>query len=162
ADDPVARKITDYTWRLDGAGYRDEFTSVWIVETATGKTKRITAPTYNVESAAWSPDGKHIAFVADMSPEAALEETPKVWTLPVAGNGRLASGRDLNLTNSTYGDFQAGDVLGPPPLQIIDEDKILALVAHKGETHPYRFGVRGDVEALAQPEATCVAIATGG
>ena len=210
SDDPVARRITDYTWRLDGAGYRDEFTSVWIVETATGKTKRITAPTYNVESAAWSPDGRHIAFVADMSPEAALEETPKVWTLPVnsngakptqvaqlqgavfavawapsrdiafmgidkphtpwwanqelhvAGKGRLASGRDLNLTNGTYGDFQDGDVLGAPPLQIIDEDNILALVAHKGETHPYRFGVRGDVEALAQPEATCVAIATGG
>src|SRR5205814_2035235 len=75
-------------WRTTFKGGRpDQLTSVWIVETATGKTKRITAPTYNVESAAWSPDGKHIAFVADMTPEAALEETPKVWTLPVNGNG---------------------------------------------------------------------------
>jgi dipeptidyl aminopeptidase/acylaminoacyl peptidase len=209
ADDPVARKIRDYTWRFDGAGYRDEFTSAWFVEIATGKARRITAPTYNVESAAWSPDGKHIAFAADLRPEAALEETPEVWTLPVqgtvqpqhvaklqgavfavawaplpeiafmgidkphtpwwadmelhvAGKGRIAAGRGLNPTNSTYGDFQDGDVLGPPPLQVIDKENILALVAHKGESHPYRFGVRGDVEALARPEATCVAIATGG
>src|SRR5260370_42571187 len=30
ADDPIARRIRDYTWKIDGGGYRDEFTSVWI------------------------------------------------------------------------------------------------------------------------------------
>src|SRR5438270_10852348 len=102
-----------------------------------------------------------------MTPEAALEETPRVWTLPangngakptqvaqlqgavfavawapsndiafmgidkphtpwwanqelhVAGKGRLASGRDRTLTNSTYGDFQDRHVLRPAPWQII-------------------------------------------
>lgn len=211
-DDPIARRITDYTWRFDGVGYRDEHTSVWIVEIATGKAKRITAPTYNVESAAWSPDGKHIAFVADMRPEAALEELSALWTVEAQadkqprqvaqlpggvftatwapsqqiaylGNGkphqpwwadmelhvaqegqtrRLAADRHLHVTNSTYGDFQDGEVLAPPAPQWLDQQNLVALVAHKGEAHPYRFGTNGDVEALAQPEAIGLAIATGG
>src|SRR5437870_13068529 len=31
-DDPTARQIRDYTWRFDGLGVRDEFTSVWITD----------------------------------------------------------------------------------------------------------------------------------
>jgi dipeptidyl aminopeptidase/acylaminoacyl peptidase len=211
-DDPIARVIRDYTWRFDGAGYLDEFTSAWIVDTATGKARRITAPTYNVIAAAWSPDGKRIAFAADMRPEAALEEAPQLWTIPVEGSHkpapaaqlkggvftvawapspeiaftgidkadtpwwadgelhladgegkqrRLAPDRGLNVDNPTYGDFQDNEVLGPPSLQWGGKDSVLALVAHRGETHPYRFGRNGDVEALAKPEAICIAIATG-
>src|SRR4029077_21294270 len=43
-----------------------------------------------------------------------------------------------------------------------DRQNLVALVAHRGESHPYRFEKNGEVEALAQPEATCLAIATGG
>ncbi|TME35650.1 MAG: hypothetical protein E6I61_16775, partial [Chloroflexi bacterium] len=63
ADDPTARRIRDYTWRFDGVGIRDEFTSAWIADVDGGKPTRITAPAYNVDAAVWSPDGKHIAFL---------------------------------------------------------------------------------------------------
>jgi len=56
ADDPTARRIRDYTWRADGVGTRDEFTSVCVIDEEGGKPRRLTAPTYNVECAAWSPD----------------------------------------------------------------------------------------------------------
>ena len=81
-DDPIARRISDYTWRLDGAGYRDEFTSVWLIDAAGGKAARLTAPAYDVLAASWSPDGKHIAFVADLRKEAAVMEFPELWSLP--------------------------------------------------------------------------------
>jgi dipeptidyl aminopeptidase/acylaminoacyl peptidase len=81
ADDPTARRIRDYTWRLDGVGVRDEFTSAWIVDEQGGKPRRITAPTYNVQAAAWSPDGTQIAFIGDLSETAGLEERGAVWTI---------------------------------------------------------------------------------
>src|SRR6266851_1315771 len=84
-DDPTARRIRDYTWRIDGAGYRDEHTSVCIVDPAAGKPWRLTDPSYNVEAAAWSPDGKHIAFTADMSKDAGLMEASSVWTVRADG-----------------------------------------------------------------------------
>ena len=206
-DDPIARRIRDYTWRFDGVGIRDEFMSVWVTDVDDPKPARITAPTYNVDAAAWSPDGAHIAFLADRSESAGLEEIDAVWTIPTEGgeprqvarlNGgivnlawapgnkvaflgtdqpgspgwadlelhvddrRLAADRHLNIQVTSYGDYQDGELFGPPPLMWQDEKHVIALVSHHGYAHPYRFGVDGKVEALATPEAACGAVATGG
>jgi dipeptidyl aminopeptidase/acylaminoacyl peptidase len=211
ADDPTARRIRDYTWRADGVGIRDEFTSVWIVDEQGGKPRRVTAPTYNVEGAAWSPDGKHVAFIADLSETAGLEERGALWTIPaekgdprklasldgrvsnlawspskqiafvgtsrpdLAGwadielhvvDGqkarRLAADRHLNISVTSYGDYQDAENFGPPPVTWEDETHVLGLVSSRGCSHPYRFGLDGTVEALAEPETICCAIATGG
>ena len=212
-DDPVARRIRDYTWRMDGVGYRDEFTSIWETQISGGKPRRITEPTYNVEAAAWSPDGQNIAFVADRRPEAALDEYPSLWEIssteidsspqqiavlkgavvnvtwaPTARIGFLGidkerapgwanvdlyfidgartqlvgAGRDLNIQNSSYGDYMDGENFGLPPLVSLDGQHVVGLVAHKGFSHPYSFGVDGEVAALAEPDAVCVAIGAGG
>jgi acylaminoacyl-peptidase len=211
ADDPTARRIRDYTWRADGVGIRDEFTSVWIIDKQGGKPRRLTAATYNVECAAWSPDGKRIAFIADLSETAGLEELGAVWTISaeqgdptkaaslggsvfnlawapskqiafvgtsrpdLAGwadielhvaDGqkarRLAADRHLNISVTSYGDFHDAENMGPPPLTWEDGTHVLGLVSSRGCSHPYRFGTDGTVTALAEPEAVCSAIATGG
>lgn len=211
-DDPTARRIRDYTWRIDGAGFRDEHISVCIVDLAAGKPWRLTDPAYNVEAAAWSPDGKHVAFAADMGKDRGLREVSSVWTLRADGRSgprrvyspksgvynlawtpsshiaflcvdkpgqpgwadvelhvsdgdatrRLAADRHLNISVTSYGDFQDGENSGPPPVLWEDEDSVLALVGHRGHSHPFRFGIDGTVEALAEPEAVCIAIAAGG
>ncbi len=209
SDDPIARRIRDYTWRMDGVGFRDEFTSVWVADLAGGAPRRVTEPTYNVEAAAWSPDGKRIAFVADRRPNAALDEYPTLWVvsaspaasepeemavlkgavvnvawapsddlyflgidqerapgwanfqLHVAGDGRsrqIAQERDITLQNSSYGDYMDGESFGLPPLVAFDKMHVLGLVSHAGSAHPYRFGADGEVTALAEPDAVCVAI----
>lgn len=212
--DPIARRIRDYTWRIDGGGYRDEFTSAWVVDVAGGKPARLTAPTYEVAAARWSPDGKRLVVLADLRPEAALHEYQSLWTLPASGAARtrparlaalsgsihnmawapsrhvaflgnshagapgwanvdlylvdgkdvrqLAGRRDLNIWNTTYGDFEDPEQFGLPPVLWLDEENVLALVASRGSAHPYRFGVDGSVEALAEEDMVCSAIATGG
>jgi acylaminoacyl-peptidase len=211
ADDPTARRIRDYTWRADGVGIRDEFTSIWIADEQGGKPRRVAAPTYNVEGAAWSPDGKHIAFIADLSETAGLEERGALWTVPaeqgdpekvasldgcvfnlawspsqqiafvgtsrpdLAGWGdielhvaygqnvrQLAADRHLNISITSYGDFQDAENFGPSPVLWEDEKHVLGLVSYHGCSHPYRFGLDGTVVALAEPDAICSAIATGG
>lgn len=212
AEDPIARRIRDYSWKLDGAGYRDEFTSVWVVDVEGGKPARLTAPTYNVGGACWSPDGKHIAFLADLGEDAGLLEYPALWSLPTKpgkeqpvrlaslpgsidvvawapirhpvflGNSQpnspgwanldlyvsegstprqLAAGRDLNIWNTTYGDFMDDEQFAPA-LCSLDQDHVVGLVVHRGSSHPYAFGLDGNVEALAQDDVVCNAIATGG
>jgi acylaminoacyl-peptidase len=212
-EDPVARRIRDYTWRLDGVGYRDEFTSAWVVELAGGEPRRVTAPSYNVESAAWSPDGKRIAFLADRRPEAAVEEFASLWVvdsdaanaepeqkatlkgaivnlawapseaigflgvdkerapgwanielhvLDGARARQLAADRDLNIQNSSYGDYMDVEHFGLPPLVALEGRRFLGLVAHRGASHPYRFGADGEVTALAEPDADCLCIAAAG
>ena len=211
-DDPIARRIRDYTHKVDGAGYRDQFTSAWITDVAGAKPWRLTAPTYDVGGACWSPDGKNVAFLADLRDEAAVEEIPALWTISAdhsskaeplqiastsggilniawapsdhlaflasgkhragwanvdlhvsdGGSRQLAAGRDLDIWNTSYGDFMDGEAFGPPPVLWLDGQNVLGLVARKGSAHPYRFGRDGSVEALAEPDAVCSAIAAGG
>ncbi len=213
-DDPVARRIRDYTWRVDGGGYRDEFTSAWVVDVAGGKPARLTAATYDVAAARWSHDGKQVVFLADLSAEAALLEYQSLWTVPASvrapakpdqlaalpgaihnmawapsshvaflGNShptapgwanadlyvvegkdarQLAAGRDLNIWNTTYGDFEDPEQFGLPPVMWLDQGHLVALVARRGSAHPYQFGLDGSVVALAEEDMVCSAIATGG
>ncbi|TMF29351.1 MAG: hypothetical protein E6I30_13790, partial [Chloroflexi bacterium] len=197
-DDPVARRIRDYTWRMDGVGYRDEFTSLWETQISGAKPRRITESAYNVEAAAWSPDGQSIAFVADRRPEAALDEYPSLWEISStetdpnpghmaalkgavvnvtwaptarigflgvdkekapgwanvdlyfidgAGHQPVGAGRDLNIQNSSYGDYMDGEDFGLPPIVSLDAQHVVGLVAHEGFSHPYSFAVDGEVAA---------------
>jgi dipeptidyl aminopeptidase/acylaminoacyl peptidase len=84
-DDPVARRITDLTWRWDGAGIRDMFTSVYVLDIASGEIRRITDPAYDASRPVWSPDGARIGFIADLRESAALGQAPQFWSIDCAG-----------------------------------------------------------------------------
>jgi len=206
-DDPTARRIRDYTWRFDGIGVRDEYTSVWVTDIIDPEPTRITEPAYNVSGAAWSPDGSQIAFLADRSETRGLEEIDAIWVIDAQGGEpqqvarlqggvisvawapgkeiaylglsnegspgwadmelhvsgrRLAADKQLNIQPTSYGDYQDSEEFGPPPVMWEDGTHVVALVAHHGYSHPYRFGTDGTVEALATPDAMCSTLATGG
>lgn len=83
--EPLARRIEDLTWRLDGVGIREEFTSLWVVAVRGGKPKRLTEPGYEVFDAAWAPDAERLVYVADPRPESKLLEQPQAWQVGAAG-----------------------------------------------------------------------------
>ena len=65
-ESPTARRIADYTWRMDGSGYRDQWTSLWTVSATAGRSpRRLTATRFEVNQAFWHPGGRRIGFVAD-------------------------------------------------------------------------------------------------
>jgi dipeptidyl aminopeptidase/acylaminoacyl peptidase len=86
-EEPVARRITDITWRLDMLGVRDQFTSAWVVNADGGRPRRLTEPNYEVADALWHPNGKRIGLLADRGPEAGLLERPQLFTVPMDGGG---------------------------------------------------------------------------
>ena len=84
-EQPTARRISDLNWRLDGAGLRDQFTSLWLVPARGGRPKRLTEPRYEVSLAFWGADGERIGYLADPRPEAGVIEQPQVWSMRAAG-----------------------------------------------------------------------------
>ncbi len=79
-ESPVGRRIDALWWRLDGAGTRDQTTSVWVVSARGGRPRRITEPAAHVFGAWWAPGG--IAFLADREGDGLH---PQAWTVGVDG-----------------------------------------------------------------------------
>lgn len=211
-DDPIARRITDLTWRWDGRGIRDVHTSVYLLDLADGVTHRVTSPGYEASRPVWSPDGERVGFVADLRDEAALGEAPQFWSIDRAGReepaqhtrfggfavagawspaGALAvigmdetpgaewANMNLYLVDSEeqrplgigldrpIGNWSLGDLVDPEAATTLawqDESHLIALVADRGATLPYRFSTQdaGDFELLADSDVICSSLAVAG
>ena len=83
-DSPVARRLTDLTWRLDGVGVRDMFSSLWTTPARGGRPKRLTGA-HEVGDPFWSSDSKRIGFLADLRAEASVAEWPQAWSVAADG-----------------------------------------------------------------------------
>jgi dipeptidyl aminopeptidase/acylaminoacyl peptidase len=89
-DDPTARVIEDFAWRLDNVGFQNQLASAWVAALDGGEPSRVSNPDWEVLDARWLPDGEHIVIVADAGPDAGMRrrcERAAVWRLPVSGDG---------------------------------------------------------------------------
>jgi dipeptidyl aminopeptidase/acylaminoacyl peptidase len=85
-DDPIARVIDDFAWRLDASGFRDQLMSVWVAVIGGREPRRVTDPSWEVLDARWQADGQHLAVVADAEPDAGmrrLSERAAAWRIDV-------------------------------------------------------------------------------
>ena len=104
--DPVARKITEMSWRLDGVGMRDQFKSAWVATVGGSRPRRVSEPRFEVTQVFWTPDGR-VGFLGDQHPDADLLEEEQLYSVPAAGGQarRLATleGAILQATFSPSG-----------------------------------------------------------
>ena len=88
-EDPTARVITDFAWRLDSVGFLNQMTSAWIASCDGAEPHRISDPDWDILDARWLPDGHHVAVVADAGPEAGMHlrsGREAAWRLAVTGD----------------------------------------------------------------------------
>src|SRR5216684_158737 len=161
-------------WSRDGkhiafiADLREEaalsdFSQLWSLPSRPGKDQ----PTQMAEvagavfNAAWAP-APQVAFLGTSEPMSPGWSNVNLYLADGKTTNQLAAGRDLDIWNTTYGDFADGEQFFPPPMCWIDQQHVAALVANRGSSHPYSFGTDGTVTALAKEDVVCNAIAAGG
>ncbi len=73
-------------YKEDGKGFFvGKYTHLFTVRARGGKAKQLTDGEYDVEEAAWSPDGKRVAFVANMGKDADKSFYRDVYEIPAKG-----------------------------------------------------------------------------
>ncbi|TMB99243.1 MAG: S9 family peptidase [Chloroflexi bacterium] len=90
------RVIRDLIYKLDGVGFFDDRRShIFTMEVERGQETQVTDGDWNDDHAAWSPDGKQIAFVSDREKDRRQRQwRTDLWIVPAEG------GRTRKLTRS--------------------------------------------------------------
>jgi len=98
-DDPPApdtRLIDRLGYQFNGVGFtHDRFTRLWLVDAASGEAELLTRGEHHDADPAWSPDGRHVAFVSDRHPDPDLSWRCDIYLVTVSTGAvrRLSPGR---------------------------------------------------------------------
>jgi acylaminoacyl-peptidase len=85
-EDSDVRTITRMVYRFDGKGWYDgKYTHLFTVPSKGGKIRQLTDGEYDVGSATWRPDGKQVAFVANIEEDADLSRYRNIYTVSAKG-----------------------------------------------------------------------------
>ncbi len=91
---PTARRITRADWRWDEVGHRDRWSHLFVVDLTGGAApRRVTHGEWNVSSIAWYPDGRTVAFEADLGDEADTRPATAIWSVDVDAGPRSPRSR---------------------------------------------------------------------
>ena len=161
-------EVTQVFWTPDGrVGFlADKRTNadlleeeqVYSVPASGGQSRRLAALEGAIVLAAFSPGGKLVVLGDDHT------WTPE-WSnfgLFLIGRGerrRLGDGLDLPVATTSYGDLIDPNSFVSDIGGWLDQNNLVALVSERGRALPYRFGLDGSYEPLAQGDFICTACA---
>lgn len=142
---PTARRITRTDWRWDEVGHRDHWSHVFVV-TADGSAppRQITSGDWGVSSMTWHPDGRTVAFEADLGDEPDLRPSTSIWAVDVDAGPRSKRSRPRSLlatgapiTKPAFSPdgrwLAAVGSLGPHPLDDVSPGLLLVRSDGSGE-----------------------------
>jgi dipeptidyl aminopeptidase/acylaminoacyl peptidase len=95
---PTARRITRTDWRWDEAGHRDYWSHLFVVDCGGASAPRqVTTGDWNVGAITWHPDGRTVAFEADVGAESDLRPRTSIWAVDVDAGPRSKRSRPREL-----------------------------------------------------------------
>ena len=143
----------------DEAGVR-ELPQAWSVPIKGGRPQELCRLRGAILTASWGPAGEVVVWGSD-------EPDHPEWAnlyVHVVEDGRarpLAADEDRSFVNASYGDLVDPDSFSSAPFQWLDRDHLVALAGVRGATLPFRLGLDGAVQQLADDDFVCSAIASG-
>jgi dipeptidyl aminopeptidase/acylaminoacyl peptidase len=82
------RVISRLYYKQDGEGFWDgRWKQIFVVPAAGGEVRQLTGGEYDHTAPAWSPDGRWLAYCANDSPDADLEDAADLWIIRTDGTG---------------------------------------------------------------------------
>jgi dipeptidyl aminopeptidase/acylaminoacyl peptidase len=121
----------------------------WSVSARGGRPSKLTELKGEIVAGAWSPQGK-LAILGLDSHKPGGWENIGLWVKDGRSQRRLGKELDRTFFMAVVTDLQDFAGRFPPPLIWLDEDNLVCLVADRGNCVPYRFGLDGAVERLAE------------
>jgi dipeptidyl aminopeptidase/acylaminoacyl peptidase len=120
---------------------------LWLIPRNGGRLKRVPTPAGPVESPAWSPDGKRVAYMGHTNPEDAWGVTNyHLWVVPVGGKGRardIHPRYDRTVYDATISDTIEFSETSSGPMWSKDGKNIYFIASDEGNTHLFTVPSRG-------------------
>ncbi|MEJ7839441.1 MAG: S9 family peptidase [Thermomicrobiales bacterium] len=96
--DHDVRVITSVRYKFDGKGFLDgKISHIWTIDTTTESAQptQLTSGAHPHEFPVWSPSGREIAFVANLTDDWDQSRISDIWSIPASGGTpkRLTDGR---------------------------------------------------------------------
>jgi dipeptidyl aminopeptidase/acylaminoacyl peptidase len=84
--EPCVKVVRRLRYRYDTLGWRgDAHRHLFLIDVAGGDARQLTDGDWDDLSPAWSPDGRHIAFISGRRPECDIRAYSEVYVVPVSG-----------------------------------------------------------------------------
>lgn len=91
---PTARRMTRVDWRWDEVGHRDHWSHLFVVASdGSDAPRRVTVGEWGVSSIAWHPNGRTVAFEADLGDDPDRHPCTSIWAVDVDAGPRSARSR---------------------------------------------------------------------
>lgn len=95
---PTARRVARADWRWDDVGHRDRWSHLFVLDVtgagrAAGPARQVTRGDWGVEHVTWHPNGRTVAFAANLGDDADLAPFTKIWAVDVDAGPRSQRSR---------------------------------------------------------------------
>lgn len=99
-----ARIITWTHFKADGAGLLERRQHLFIVPSGSGKARQLIEGDWNASTPRWSPDGKQLAYLANVEPDADYTNIRDIFAIPL-DNGTPGESRRVTNHDSALATF---------------------------------------------------------